>query len=154
MTKEDVCKLFDLLKELHGKQKPKDDKTLAIWSYTLAPWTYEQVREAAVRRSRGGNHYCPDPSELAQFLPQPPAETPEGRMDAAWALPYVQKGLGAVSGELAEQYRAAGVQSWEEAQETGVSWQTWTAACRAAFSDAERHVIPVWAPNAEAAPCP
>lgn len=70
LTEGEVNKLFDLLAELHGKNKPRDRRTVAIWATVLEPWSYPQVRDAAVKRSRG-NRYYPDPAELAGLLPPP-----------------------------------------------------------------------------------
>lgn len=73
LTTAEVNKLFDLLKDLHGKDKPRDKRTVAIWATVLEPWSYPQVRSAAIERSRE-NHYFPDPSELAIRLPQEPRQ--------------------------------------------------------------------------------
>lgn len=70
MVKTEVPRLFDLLEQLYqGKKKPRDNVTISIWAQVLKPWTYEQVRAAAVRRART-NRYFPDPSELAELLPK------------------------------------------------------------------------------------
>lgn len=83
LTTSEVNKLFDLLKELHGKDKSRDKRTIAIWLKVLEPWTYQQVRSAAIERARSGNRYYPDPAEIAQFLPDPgvPVPQPIGSMD-------------------------------------------------------------------------
>lgn len=80
MTQAEINRLFDLLRELHGKDKPRNERTLAIWGAVLEPWSYPQVRAAAVERSRE-NRYYPDPAELASLLPKPPA--PAGREEPA-----------------------------------------------------------------------
>lgn len=84
LTMPEVNKLFDLLKELHGKDKPRDRRTIAIWATVLEPWSYQQVRAAVIERARGGNRYYPDPTEITQFLPDPsvPVSRPIGGMDA------------------------------------------------------------------------
>ena len=84
LTTSEVNKLFDLLKELHGKNKSRDKRTIAIWLKVLEPWTYQQVRAATIERARGGNRYYPDPAEIAQFLPDPgvPVPQPVGSQDA------------------------------------------------------------------------
>ena len=69
LTKEDVCRTFDLLEQIYqGKKKPRDNVTLAIWAEILKPWSYAQVRSAVVQRARE-NRFFPDPSELAAYLP-------------------------------------------------------------------------------------
>lgn len=78
LTGAEIDKLFDLLRELHGKDKPRDKRTAAIWAAVLEPWSYAQVRSAAVRRARE-NRYYPDPAELALLLPkQDGREGPRG----------------------------------------------------------------------------
>ena len=40
LTKEDVCRTFDLLEQIYqGKKKPRDNVTLAIWAEILKPWS-------------------------------------------------------------------------------------------------------------------
>ena len=69
LNRQDVCRLFDLLEQLYqGKRKSRDNVTLAIWAEVLKPWSYEQVRGAAICRARE-SRYFPDPSELTAYLP-------------------------------------------------------------------------------------
>lgn len=77
MTTAEVKKLFDLLRDLHGKDKPRDERTTAIWAAVLEPWSYKQVRAAALERARE-NRYYPDPAELTEYLPQIPRKTAAG----------------------------------------------------------------------------
>lgn len=77
LTGAEVNKLFDLLRELHGKDKPRDGRTVAIWTAVLEPWDYPQVRAAALARARE-NRYSPDPAELTAYLPKVPRATPAG----------------------------------------------------------------------------
>lgn len=77
LTTAEVNKLFDLLRDLHGKDKPRDGRTVAIWTAVLEPWDYAQVRTAAVERARE-NRYSPDPGELAEYLPKAPRSVPAG----------------------------------------------------------------------------
>lgn len=79
MNRQDVGRLFDLLEQLYqGKRKPRDNVTLAIWAEVLKPWSYEQVRGAAICRARE-NRYFPDPSELTAYLPAAQNERPMGQ---------------------------------------------------------------------------
>lgn len=73
----EINQLFDLLRELHGKDKPRDRRTVAIWGAVLGPWSYAQVRGAAIKRARESRYY-PDPGELAAMLPRS-AGGPEGQ---------------------------------------------------------------------------
>lgn len=77
LTRAEINKLFDLLRDLHGKDKPRDERTVAIWSAVLEPWDYRQVRTAAVERARE-NRFPPDPGELAEYLPRIPRKTAAG----------------------------------------------------------------------------
>lgn len=53
MEYNDVEKLFSLLEHLYqGKKKSRDKVTVAIWHEVFKPWSYEQVRDAVIRRSR------------------------------------------------------------------------------------------------------
>jgi len=71
VTRNEIPKLFDLLEQLHHKfRKSRDKTTVAIWAAVLKPWTYEQVRAAALERARG-KEFIDDPSELCAFLPEP-----------------------------------------------------------------------------------
>lgn len=77
LTTAEVNRLFDLLRDLHGRDRPRDPRTLAIWSAVLEPWEYAQVRRAAVERARH-SRYFPDPGELAEYLPERGKTTPAG----------------------------------------------------------------------------
>lgn len=69
MTRSDTLKLFELLEQLYPKRSPaRDMVTVAIWTEVFKPWTYAQVRDAVIRRARCSN-FCPQPAELAVYLP-------------------------------------------------------------------------------------
>ena len=70
MEYNDVEKLFSLLEHLYqGKKKSRDKVTVAIWHEVFKPWSYEQVRDAVIRRSRE-KKFMPDQSEIAEYLPR------------------------------------------------------------------------------------
>lgn len=75
ISEEEVNRLFDLLKDLHGRDKPRDNRTTAIWRAVLEPWDYGQIRAAAIQRARANRHY-PDPGELVEYLPPLPSPEP------------------------------------------------------------------------------
>lgn len=77
LTTAEVNKLFDLLRELHGKEKRRDGRTVAIWAAVLEPWDYGQVRSAAIERARY-NRYPPTPAELTAYLPKIQRSTAAG----------------------------------------------------------------------------
>lgn len=146
LTTAEVNKLFDLLKELHGKDKPRDKRTIAIWSTVLEPWTYQQVRMAVVERARE-NRYYPDPAEITAFLPQP--EMPYKSTTAAGAtVPQPCSGTDARAKEAQDSLfarmkkererliplrRAAGIPAtFEEALAVGMTAGKWWSRCEAA----------------------
>ena len=146
MTKQDVCKLFDLLDQLYqGKQKPRDRVTLAIWAEVLKPWSYEQVRDATVQRARE-NRFSPDPSELAAYLP--PLEQ-EGRgTDGSGRYAPVGEAerksmerLRAWQQEWRQELREQGLPNMREAEEQGMNLEQWRALLRSSgVWDADRRI--------------
>ena len=137
LTTSEVNKLFDLLKELHGKDKSRDKRTIAIWLKVLEPWTYQQVRAAAIERARGGNRYYPDPAEISQFLPDPgvPAPQPVGSQDAKAkeAQDRLFARMKAERDRLIPLRRAAGLPAtMEEAKAAGMTSGEWWNALETA----------------------
>lgn len=138
LTREDVHKLFDLLRDLHGKDKPRDERTVAIWSAVLEPWNYRQVRAAALERARE-NRYYPDPAELTEYLPKIPRETPAGAtvpqvtgVSDAKAKDAQERAFSewsAARDKLSAQRRAAGLPaSLGEASRAGLTPMAWQNA--------------------------
>lgn len=140
LTTEEINKLFDLLKDLHGKDKPRDKRTLAIWAAVLEPWSYSEVRSAAVARARE-NRYYPDPGELTGFLSAP--ETPSGA-----TKPQPSRGADAKAKEAQDRLfarmrnerdrliplrQAVGIPAtMEEARATGMTATEWWDGCERA----------------------
>lgn len=145
LTTAEVNKLFDLLKDLHGKDKPRDKRTIAIWSTVFEPWTYQQVRTAAVERARE-NRYYPDPAEITVFLPRP--EMPYKPTAAGATVPQPCSGTDARAKEAQERLyarwkkeqdrliplrRDAGLPAtMEEAGAAGMKYTEWMNALEAA----------------------
>lgn len=76
ITNEEICNLFNLLEIYHSDKKAKRDKaTLAAWRMVLSPWSYEQVKQAAIKRAQSGNRFFPDAPEIAAFCPPLDLET-------------------------------------------------------------------------------
>ena len=115
MNTEDARKLVTLLNRLHPKKpQPLDNDSILFWREVLKPWDYPTVREAAIRRART-NRFYPDPTELAQMLPQPPEpEEPEYIND-----PILQERVR--MGQEAEQFAIAdiGQELWDERKKLG-----------------------------------
>ena len=119
MERNEVSKLFSLLRQLYARfDKQPDRVTSAIWAEILKPWSYEQVRDAVIRRARE-NQYCPDPSEIVEYLPalekeeqQPSCEIPEEhlRWVREWrerlAAELEQRGLPPFTGSTGADYKA------------------------------------------------
>ena len=121
MERNEVPKLFALLRQLYARfDKQPDRVTSAIWAEILKPWSYEQVRDAVIRRARE-NQYCPDPSEIVEYLPaveqekeeqQSSCEIPEEhlRWVRAWktrlAAELEQRGLPPFTGNTGADYKA------------------------------------------------
>ena len=140
LTTPEVNKLFDLLKELHGKDKPRDNRTIAIWSKVLEPWTYQQVRAAAIERARGGNRVYPDPAEIAQFLPDPAVPVPQPVVGMDARAKEAQDCLFARWKEAQERLiplrHAAGLPAtMDEAKDAGMTYTQWMTALEAAGLD-------------------
>lgn len=136
LTTSEVNKLFDLLKELHGKDKPRDERTISIWATVLKPWNYQQVRAAVIERARSGNRFYPDPTEITELLPNPdiPVSRPVGSLDAR--AKEAQDRLFArwkkEQNRLAPLRRAAGLPGTAiEAEAAGMPYTEWQAALEA-----------------------
>lgn len=133
MEKNDVFKLFDLLEQLHSRKKiQRDARTAAIWLKTLEPWSYEQVREAALVRARA-NVFLPDPAELAAYLPRinrPPEASCSPQDDAygRWISLYHRT----VQAECA----ARGIAPFRG--RTGAEYAQWRGSCERAGIDFDR----------------
>ncbi len=140
MNRQDVNKLFDLLEQLYqGKKKPRDEVTVAIWAEVLKPWSYEQVRDAVIRRSRE-NRFTPDPSELTAYLPKPDIyrELAAGRNAAPG--PAEQRNMAELKlwqQEWHRELREKGLPNLHEALAAGMSPGEWgkRLAAAGAFED-------------------
>lgn len=131
LSRAEICKLFDLLRELHGKDKPRDGRTVAIWTEVLKPWDYPQVRTAALTRARE-NRYYPAPAELTAYLPKAPRSTPAGATapQATGVSDAIAKAkwedLRAAWGEQIKERRMAGIPATlGEAKRAGMSVEEW-----------------------------
>ena len=134
LTKEDVCRTFDLLEQIYqGKKKPRDNVTLAIWAEILKPWSYAQVRSAVVQRARE-NRFFPAPSELAAYLPPirdkgAEKNAPDGLLEA---MEKKRKELDDWQEEWHQELRERGLPTLREAAARGMSPGEWNALLREA----------------------
>ena len=84
MDKTDVVKLFSLLEILHPSgKKPTGNPAITAWAMVLAPYDYEAVKAAAVKRARG-NRFFPDPAEIIEFVAE---DKPQGGDSDRYAAP-------------------------------------------------------------------
>lgn len=125
MTKEDVYKLFSLLDQLYqGKRKPRDEVTAAIWAKVLEPWSYAQVREAAIQRART-SRYFPDPSELAQYLPQVVQEEQRRRSPPPPSALRAMENTRKWAEDWDQELKLAGIPTLHEALAQGMTLAQW-----------------------------
>ncbi len=70
MDSTDVKKLWALLLELYPNQThARTRERLAAWQLVLEPYTYEQVKQAALEHARKCRFY-PSVSELVALIPE------------------------------------------------------------------------------------
>jgi len=135
MEKQEVHKLFNLLETLHaGQKRPRDIGTLSAWADVLALWTYEEVREAAIKRAQKGNRYFPDAAELIEYLPH--------REDQSWMYKYIEarmteaeKRAAEHAARIREKYHAVGLPTPSEAKRLGLKFSEWKQLVYEKFPD-------------------
>ena len=133
MTKNEVPKLFNLLERLYnGHSRPRDNATLTLWATVLEPWSYEEVREAVIKRARENRHF-PDPSELATMLPHRP--------DNSWMRYYIDlrpdqvEAIERRAAAIRKKYHDAGLPTASEAKKMGINYAAWCEMVDKAFPD-------------------
>lgn len=128
LDRRDAGRLFQLLEQLYqGKKKPRDEVTAAIWAEVLKPWSYEQVRDAAIRRARE-NRYMPDPSELAAYLPRAETDRPASEKRADPPTPCEVRSMERLERwreEWHRELREQGLPTLHEALEAGMTPGQW-----------------------------
>lgn len=135
MERNEVPKLFSLLRQLYARfDKQPDRVTSAIWAEILKPWSYEQVRDAVIRRARE-NQYCPDPSEIVEYLP-PVEPMQEEEKRQAFEIPQscIRETM-AWREMLLEVLESCGMRPFDG--NTGAEYAAWRAKCAAAGVDFE-----------------
>lgn len=133
MEKQEVHKLFNLLETLHaGQKRPRDIGTITAWADVLALWTYEAVREAAIKRAQKGNRYFPDAAELVEYLPKPEVSDDYEPIDVD---KYRNEKWEKITAWRHVQYHAAGIPTAIEAKRQGIPYREWCAMVDAAFPD-------------------
>lgn len=106
-----------------------------VWEIAVNPYALGDVTDAVMHYARS-NKFFPDVADITAGLPAPVPSAPQerGREDLSWMLAYIQREAAHYSADHAEAYHSAGVQTWQEARESGMKWPDWVAGCRSAFS--------------------
>ena len=132
MEKQDTRRLFSLIETIYpnAKQQSRTAADLEAWTLVLAPWDYEDVKQAVIVRARE-NRFYPDVYELGPFLPKlekPNAEEapmPEPS-DAYLEKFYVR------AGEQRKRWHDAGIPTPSEAKKQGMTYADWEKMAKGA----------------------
>lgn len=132
MEKQDTRRLFSLIETIYpnAKQQPRTAADLEAWTLVLAPWDYEDVKQAVIVRARE-NRFYPDVYELAALLPKP--ETPkakEGPMPEPSDI-YLEKSY-AKCEALHERWKSVGIPTPSEAKKQGMTYADWEKMAKGA----------------------
>lgn len=127
MEKQDTRRLFSLIETIYpnAKQQSRTAADLEAWALVLAPWDYEDVKQAVIVRARE-NRFYPDVYELVPFLPKlekPNAEeAPMPEPSDAYLGKFYAK-----AGEQHERWHEAGIPTPSEAKKQGMTYAEWCA---------------------------
>lgn len=142
MVREDIERLFDLLKIYFPNSRKTGDKQLqAAWLRLLEPYSPETVQKAVTDALRGNVNF-PDPQKIAVLCetaePAPkelaaPVDYQRRYGETAWMAPYISKMAANISREDAEEIHAAGLLTWGEAEKQGISFRDWSRKYREKF---------------------
>ena len=127
MEKRDTRRLFRLIETIYpnAKQQSRTAVDLEAWTLVLAPWDYEDVKQAVIVRARE-NRFYPDVYELVPFLPKlEKANAKEGPMPEP-SDAYLEK-FYAKAGEQHERWHEAGIPTPSEAKKQGMTYAAWCA---------------------------
>lgn len=80
MEKRDVLKLWDMLDTLYtdtpaDKRPARDDKTIYAWQLALEPYTYEDIKRAALEHVRKNRFYPAIAELITNIVVAAPAPT-------------------------------------------------------------------------------
>ena len=132
MEKQDTRRLFNLIETIYpnAKQQPRTPADLEAWTLVLAPWDYEDVKQAVIVRARE-NRFYPDVYELAALLPK--SEAPKTK-EAPMPEPsdaYLEK-FYAKCEALHDRWKAADIPTPSEAKKQGMTYAGWEAMAKGA----------------------
>lgn len=142
MVREDIERLFDLLKIYFPNSRKTGDKQLkSAWLRLLEPYSPETVQRAVTDTMRSNINF-PDPQKIAVLCeaaePAPkelasPVDRQRPYGNTAWMAPYIRQMVAKLTDEDAETIHAAGLMTWREAEAKGVSFAEWHRAYRERF---------------------
>lgn len=127
MEKQDTRRLFSLIETIYpnAKQQSRTAADLEAWTLVLAPWDYEDVKQAVIVRARE-NRFYPDVYELVPFLPKlEKPNTEEGPMSEPSDI-YLEK-FYAKYEALHERWKSVGIPTPSEAKKQGMTYAAWCA---------------------------
>ena len=118
MDKSEVKKLWALLAELYPRQtQAATPERLGAWAMALEPYSYEQIRGAALAHARR-NQYYPSVAELTDHLPREEARafTDAGIMWERWIAEGKARDAADELGSVSRYAREHNM-TWDEAKE-------------------------------------
>jgi hypothetical protein len=127
MEKQDTRRLFSLIETIYpnAKQQSRTAADLEAWTLVLAPWDYEDVKQAVIVRARE-NRFYPDVYELVPFLPKLERPNAEEAPMPEPSNAYLEK-FYAKAGEQHERWHEAGIPTPSEAKKQGMTYAEWCA---------------------------
>lgn len=124
MNKSDMQKLFALIETLYpaSKRKPKTTVDEEAWFLVLKPWSYEEVKDAVIARTRK-NRFAPDVSELVPYLPKLEVVSDEQALQEP--SPAQLEKFDRQYAALQEKYRTLNLPSPAQAKKQGMTYAAW-----------------------------
>lgn len=142
MVREDIERLFDLLKIYFPNSRKTGDKKLrSAWLRLLEPYSPDTVQKAVTEALRRNENF-PDPQKIAVICeaaepaakePTAAADTQRPYGDTAWMAPYIRQVAAKITEEDAEEIHTAGLMTWGEAAVKGVDFAAWNREYRKKF---------------------
>lgn len=131
MDVKDTEKLFNLFRSFFPNAKQLDSKpTQRAWVAALEPYNSDDVVAAAIAYFQK-NKFFPDLADITAGLKQEKKEKQDAE-NISWMKPYIIKNFSRRSVEHADRYHAAGVPTYPEATDKGISFGGWMEMCRKA----------------------
>lgn len=126
MEKRDTRRLFSLIETIYpnAKQQSRTAADLEAWTLVLAPWDYEDVKQAVIVRARetGFTRMCMNWSHSSQNW-----KTQREGGPHAGAVRRLSGKFYAKAGEQHERWHEAGIPTPSEAKKQGMTYAAWCA---------------------------